>query len=149
MAIRIPGNPPSARTIRRGSAGPHRLMTPRAAGFTLLEIMLALGIFAGVLAAIYASWTSILRATQATHQAAARVQRERLAVRTLEEALAAAQVPRHNPAPYAFVADTSEEFGALSFVARLPESYPRSGRFHGLAVRRVQFAVEPDETGVP
>jgi len=135
--------------VGRGAGPQRRPAGRRLGGLTLLEIMVALAIFAGVLAAIYASWTSILRATQATQQAAARVQRERLAVRTLEEALAAVQMPRHNPAPYGFVADTSEEFGFLSFVSRLPESFPRNGRFHGLPVRRVEFRVEEDETGLP
>jgi len=115
----------------------------------LVEIMLALAIFAGVLAAVYSSWTAILRSSQSAQKAADEVQRQRLAVRSLEEALVSAQMFAHNPQHYGFVADTAEEFGYLSFVARLPETFPRAGRFGDLAVRRVQFSVEPDAAGVP
>jgi prepilin-type N-terminal cleavage/methylation domain-containing protein len=120
---------------------------PEQAAFTLVEVMLALAIFAGVLAAIYSTWTAILRSSQIAQTAAAEVQRQRLAVRALEEAVASAQMFGHNPGHYTFVADTSERFGFLSFVSRLPEAYPRGGRFGDLPVRRVQFSVEPDGAG--
>ena len=136
---------PPARAL--ASVVPHR-RPPRAA-FTLVEIMLALAIFAGVLAAIYSSWTAILRSSQTAQAAAAEVQRQRLAVRSLEEALASAQMFPYNARHYAFIADTSEQFGFLSFVSRLPEAYPRGGRFGDLPVRRVEFSVEPDAAGVP
>jgi prepilin-type N-terminal cleavage/methylation domain-containing protein len=130
----------NACAARRPSSG-------RRSAFTLLEIMLALAIFSGVLAAIYSIWTTILRSSRIAQTAAAEVQRQRLAVRALEEALASAQMFGHNAHHYAFVADTSEEFGFLSFVARLPEAYPRGGHFGDLPVRRVEFSVEPDSTG--
>jgi hypothetical protein len=43
---------------------------------------------------------------------------------------------------YSFFADTSGEFTYLSFVARLPDSFPGSGLFPGQPLRRVTFAVD-------
>src|SRR5260370_33784614 len=57
------------------------------AAFTLVEILIALGIFSIVLAAIYSSWTAILRASKAGLEAAAAVQRARIAGRTRQETM--------------------------------------------------------------
>ncbi len=43
---------------------------------------------------------------------------------------------------YAFVAQNGDE-AALSFVARLSEQFPRSGKFGDFDVRRLTFTVEP------
>jgi type II secretion system protein J len=118
-------------------------------GFTLLEVLLAIAIFAGVLAAIYASWSAILRGAEVARVAAEEAQRSRVAVRALEEALGAAQFHPINARHYGFVADTTTGSESLSFVSRLPFAYPRGGRFGDLRVRRVDFRVEPDEGGVP
>ncbi len=59
----------------------------RKGGFTLVEILIAMGIFSLVLAAIYSSWTAILRASKVGTEAAAAVQRARMAARTIEESL--------------------------------------------------------------
>jgi len=123
--------------------------------FTLLEVMLAIVIFSGVLAAIYSTWTSILRSSQVAQTAAAEIQRSRMAVRALEEALLGAQIPppqatptsRLNASYYSFFASGGAEEPFLSFVARLPDSYPRSGRFGDARIRRVTFNLERDWTG--
>ncbi len=111
-------------------------------GFTLVEILVAMAIFSLVLLAIYSTWMAIIRASQAGLQAAAAVQRERIAMRTLEESLMSARMFVANSRHYAFLADTRDEFAALSFVARLPDSFPRSGRYGGLVMRRLTFSVE-------
>lgn len=113
--------------------------------FTLVEVLLAMGIFSLVIVAIYASWTSIMRGTRVGLTAAAEVQRTRVAVRSLEESLGAAVMYADNPAYYGFFADTAGEFGYLSFVARLPESFPGSGLFPGQPLRRVTFSVDQDK----
>lgn len=110
--------------------------------FTLIEIMIALVIFSTVIIAIYSTWTAILRSTKVGHDAAADAQRERIAVRVLEEAILSVQMFQENIRYYSFEADTRSDFAALSFVARLPKSFPRSGNFGDQAVRRVTFAVE-------
>jgi prepilin-type N-terminal cleavage/methylation domain-containing protein len=110
--------------------------------FTLVEIMIALVIFSTVIIAMYSTWTAILRSTKVGRNAAADVQRERIAVRALEEAILSVQMFQENIRYYSFEADTSSDFAALSFVARLPKSFPRSGNFGDQAVRRVTFAVQ-------
>ena len=111
-------------------------------GFTLLEVMLAIGIFAFVMVAIYACWSSIMRGTRIGLAAAAEVQRTRVAIRSLEEALAGAVMYTDNPIYYGFYADTTGDYAYISFVARLPESFPGSGLFPGQSMRRVTFRVD-------
>ena len=111
-------------------------------GFTLLEVLVAMMIFGLILLTIYSVWMMILRADQAGRYAAAEAQRERIASRTIEEALSCIQSFNESIQYYGFVADNHD--GALSFVARLPSSFPRSGRFGDLTTRRVEFRVEPD-----
>lgn len=109
--------------------------------FTLIEIMMALAIFGLLLAAIYASWTLIIRSAQIGLQASARIQRERIALRTIEESLGCVRSFEADRQHYGFVAENGDG-GFLSFVARLPESFPRDGRFPDFDVRRVTFSIE-------
>jgi len=116
------------------------------AGFTLIEIMVAIGILSMVLAAIYSSWTAILRASKTGLDAAASAQRARISIRMLEDSLGSAQSFAQNLPLYAFVAENGDQ-AALSFVARLSASFPRSGKFGDLDVRRLTFAVESAPDG--
>ncbi|HLH56901.1 MAG TPA: prepilin-type N-terminal cleavage/methylation domain-containing protein [Verrucomicrobiae bacterium] len=118
----------------------------KSAGFTLVEILVAIGIFSMVLAAIYSTWTGILRASKVGLEAAAAVQRARIAGRTIEETLASVQSFALNQSYYAFVSENGSE-AMLSFVSRLSPSFPRSGKFAGLDVRRVTFSLEPAKDG--
>ncbi|PYJ06773.1 MAG: hypothetical protein DME25_05660 [Verrucomicrobia bacterium] len=121
-------------------------------GFTLIELMLAIGILAMVLAAIYSTWTAILRASKVGLDAAAAVQRARIAVRVLGDSLGSAEMftvhqQRHPPGDprsqyYAFILENGNE-ARLSFVARLAKSFPRSGKFGEFDVRRLTCSVEP------
>ena len=120
-------------------------MTPgsrqRAMGFTLIEILMAMAIFTLVLTAIYATWTAILKGSKVGLEAAAQAQRERMAIHLIEEALIASRSFAGDLQHYGFVAENGNE-ATLSFVAKLPKSFPRSGRFGDLDVRRVAFSVE-------
>ena len=111
--------------------------------FTLVEIMIALAIFVVVMIAIYSSWSSILRGSRIGLEAAAEAQRSRVAVRALENSLVSLEMFQANIRHYYFFADTSGDFASLSFVARLPQSFPRSGDFGDQVVRRLAFTVEP------
>jgi type II secretion system protein J len=111
------------------------------AAFTLIEILIAIGILSLVIAAIYSSWTAILRSAKVGQDAAAAVQRSRIVLRVLEDSLSSAQNFALNPVHYGFVAENGDE-ASLSFVARLSKSFPRSGRFGDLDVRRVTFSVD-------
>jgi type II secretion system protein J len=113
----------------------------RVRGFTLVEILMAMAIFGMVLAAIYATWTLILKSKKIGEAATAQVQRERIAIRLIEEALMSTRSFAADLEHYGFVAENGEN-AMLSFVARLPQSFPRSGRFGDFDVRRVTFSVE-------
>ena len=123
-------------------------------GFTLLEVMLAIGIFSMVLVSIYSVWTSILRAAKATRSAADAAQRARISIRAFENALVTAQMfaanmpPQNRDAYYSFLADSSGDFTSLSFVAHLPASFPGVGRYGDHVVRRVTFTVEQGKEGL-
>ncbi len=112
--------------------------------FTLVEILVAMGILSLVLTAIYSSWTAILRASKSGLEAAAEVQRARIAGRTIEESLGSAMLFGANESYYSFVAENGDK-ASLSFVARLSPSFPRQGKFEGLDIRRVIFSVEKDQ----
>jgi len=122
-------------------------------GFTIIEVMLALGIFSMILIAIYSVWTGILNASRAARTAADSAQRARISMRTLSDALTTAQMftanmPPQNPnAYYAFLADMNGDFGSLSFVAHLPATFPGVGRYGDQIVRRVKFSVLPEKNG--
>lgn len=123
----------------------NRSIVPRrraSRAFTMIEVLLAVGIFGLVMIAIYASWSAILRGTRIGLSHAAEVQRTRVAVRALEESVSAAVMYADNPKYYAFMADTGGDFAYLSFVSRLPESFPGGGLFRGYPVRRVTFFVD-------
>jgi prepilin-type N-terminal cleavage/methylation domain-containing protein len=109
--------------------------------FTLIEIMISIGILAMVVAAIYSTWTAILRASKSGKDAAAAVQRARITGRIIEEALGSTLFFTQNQGLYAFVAKNGDD-AQLSFVAKLASSFPRSGTFGDLDVRRVTFALE-------
>jgi hypothetical protein len=59
----------------------------------------------------------------------------------LEDSLSSAQFFTANQQYYSFLADNGDE-PSLSFVARLSSSFPRSGKFGDLDVRRLTFSVE-------
>ena len=109
--------------------------------FTLIEIMVALFLLGLVVAAVYSSWMAIIRGSKVGLKAAAEVQRSRVAMRTLEDALTCARSFTADYEYYGFIAENGTD-ASLSFVARLPESFPRSGKFGDLAVRRVTFSLE-------
>jgi type II secretion system protein J len=113
-----------------------------AAAFTLIEIMIAISIFTLVMVAIYSSWSAIMRGSRTGLKAAAEVQRTRIAVRALEESLASAVMYVDNAKYYHFSSDTSGDHAYITFVARLPMSFPGSGLFQDQDLRRVTFFVK-------
>ncbi len=115
--------------------------------FSLLELMLALAIFSMVITAVYSTWTAVLRSSRVGIDVAATAQRSRVTSRTIEDALLSTVMFQANAPLYSFLADTSAEFGALSMVSRLPPSFPGSGYFGDLVVRRVTFSVVPGADG--
>ncbi len=119
----------------------------RASAFTLLEVIVALTIFALVLSLLYGTWKILVQSNIAGLRLAANAHRSRMTVQTVEEALNSAVFFNANAKHYAFLAEGGDVHSQLSFVAHLGPSFPGSGRFDGERVRRVTFAVEPDSNG--
>jgi type II secretion system protein J len=111
-------------------------------GFTLIEIMIAISIFMMVMVAIYSSWSAIMHGSRVGMAAAAEVQRTRVALRALEEGLASAVIYSANGKYYHFATDLSHDHAYINFVARLPSSFPGSGKFGDNDLRRVCFYVK-------
>jgi prepilin-type N-terminal cleavage/methylation domain-containing protein len=115
--------------------------------FTLIEIMVSIAIFALIVAAVYSTWVLILKSSQVGQSAAARVQRQRIAVRTIEDSLTCIQSEQASPQYYGFLVlngDTPQ----FSYVARVPDIFPRNGKFGDFNLRRLTFAVEQDSGSV-
>lgn len=112
----------------------------------MLEVMIAIGIFAMVVTAIYATWMAIIKGSRAAQNAAASVQRSRIAVNALEASFRTVQLFTDNPQAYAFITDTSGDLAAVSMVSRLSPAIPGFGVHRGLAMCRVTFSpqVGPD-----
>jgi prepilin-type N-terminal cleavage/methylation domain-containing protein len=119
----------------------------RKSAFTLLEIMIAIGLLAMVVVAIYASWNSILKGSRVALDAAAESQRERISMRTLHDSLLCACMFGANATNYMFYGTADGDFSTLSFVARLPRAFPRSGKFGDLSTRRIEFRIESGDDG--
>ena len=110
--------------------------------FTLLEIMVALALLGIIVAAIYSSWYAILKGSAAAQNAAAGAQRMRITMRTLQDSLLSACFFNENAKYYGFVSEAEGDYSSLSFVARLPKTFPRSGKFGDLDLRRLTFSIE-------
>ena len=115
--------------------------SPVADAFTLIEILMAIAIFSLLVAAVYSTWVVILKSAQVGQETAAQAQRERIAIRTLEDSLTCIQSFQASMQYYAFNVTNGDQ-PVLSFVARVPEVFPRNGRFDS-NLRRLTFAVEP------
>jgi prepilin-type N-terminal cleavage/methylation domain-containing protein len=100
--------------------------------FTLIEVMVAIVLFSMVIGAIYASWELIMRSTTVAQDVAKQSQRQRVTLRTLEDSLMSVQSFQASPQYYSFVIENGEEGGSgplLSFTARVPDVFPRNGKF--------------------
>ena len=134
------------RSDSKGESAHRRLFRiPRSAfrnstAFTLIEVMVAVTIFTLVVAAIYSSWDLIWRASRVSQAAAAQVQRQRVAIHTIEDALTCIQSFQASMKYYTFI--VSADPPELDFTSRLPDNFPRNGKFGDLNVRQLMFTVE-------
>jgi len=109
--------------------------------------MVAIAIFSIVIAAIYSTWLLLMRSSQVGQRTAAQAQRQRVALRTIEDSLTCIQSFQASMQYYGFVVQNGDQ-PELSFTARLPDitsntSFPRNGRFIGFNLRRLTFTLEP------
>ena len=103
---------------------------------------MAIVIFSVVLATIYSTWLLIMRASRVTQTVSAQVQRQRVAIRTIEEGLTSIQSFQASMEYYSFVVENGSA-PVLSFTARVPEDFLRNGKFGDYNVRRLTFNLEP------
>ena len=95
---------------------PHRKAKRAAArGFTIIEIMTAMMIFGMIVAAIFGTWSAVAHGSVAGNRAAAKAQRSRIAMRTIEDALGSARSFVADVQYYTFDAENGSE-PYLSFV---------------------------------
>jgi prepilin-type N-terminal cleavage/methylation domain-containing protein len=125
------------------------------AAFTLVEILVALAIFTMLIAALYATWLLVVRATDTGKRTAAQLQRERITMSAIETALTCIQSHQASINYYLFDVENGDK-PLLSFTAYLPRSFPRSGEFfdetpNGVPMdyhlRRLTFSLQPDADG--
>ena len=114
--------------------------------FTLVEIMVAIAIFMLVMAAIYSTWAVVMRATQVGQDAAAQAQRQRVALRTIEDSLMCIQSFQASQRYYYIDVENGDK-PVLSFASRVPEIFPRNGKFGDFNLRRVTFSLEAGDSG--
>jgi len=93
-----------------------------------------------------------LRASQVGQNTAAQAQRQRIALRTIEDSLTCIQSFQASMKYYGFVIQNGDQ-PVLSFTARLPDNFPRGRKFvnpdSGLdfSLRRLTFSLEPGANG--
>jgi type II secretory pathway component PulJ len=128
------------------------LVTRHTLAFTLVEIMVAIMVFMLVIGAIYSSWMALLRSRQVAQSVAAQAQRQRITLHTIEDSLMAIQSFQASPQYYYFFLENGDE-PVLSFAARVPEYFPRNGKFinpqtdRDFNLRRVTYTLESDGNG--
>lgn len=133
--------------MKLGKQGDNRGRLRSWHAFTLIEILLSMAVLTIVVASIYSTWLTIMRATESGEKATAQAQRSRMAVQTVEAAIAGTTMFAENITYYSFDVDTTGDYALLSFAARLPDSFPGSGMFPGQPLRRVTFSVEAGDNG--
>ena len=114
----------------------------RRRAFTLIEIMVAIVIFMLLVSAVYATWVLILKSSRIAQEATSQVQRQRIAIRTIEDSLTCIQSFQASMKYYTFEVENGDK-PMLSYVARVPDIFPRNGRFGDFNLRRLTFTVEP------
>ena len=78
------------KTRIRNSGTDATAFRPGSVGFTVIEVMIAIGIFSMIIISIYSVWTGILKASKAARTAADSAQRARISMRALQDALTTA-----------------------------------------------------------
>jgi hypothetical protein len=112
----------------------------------LIEIMVAIAVFMMLIAVIYSTWALVMKATKVGQEAAAQAQRQRIALRTIEDSLMCIQSFQASQRYYYFNVENGDT-PMLSFASRVPDVFPRNGKFGEFNLRRVTFSLEAGEGG--
>jgi len=112
------------------------------AGFTLPEVLASLFIVSMVLGLVYSVWATTLNVTRAGTDAVKDVQRERMALKALTDALAGASW-YENRTEESLWLGRAEGFSHLKIIARVPPGFWGERELGGHPLRRIEFRVEP------
>ena len=118
----------------------------RGGGFTLIEIMVAIAVFMMLIAVIYSTWALVMKATLVGQNAAAQAQRQRIALRTIEDSLMCIQSYQASQRYYYFEV-ANGDLPVLSFASRVPDVFPRNGKFGEFNLRRLTYSLEAGDAG--
>lgn len=124
-----------------------RMRQNREAGFTLLEIMLAVTILAVVITAVYNTWSAALMAWKRGTQITDTFQRQRIVLDTLGELTTSAVFYGAKPELYAVTGTHSDTAGdSVSFVTASDVLLP-PGEGIAAGMRRVTISLQSDTNG--
>ncbi|HIG81151.1 MAG TPA: prepilin-type N-terminal cleavage/methylation domain-containing protein [Verrucomicrobiales bacterium] len=131
-----------AKTMKTMKTIRHQTRQMRRNGFTLVEAIVAVAILGMVAFMMFRSLLSVLDATKIGAEAADHVQRERVAIKTVEDGLRGMVYYEQNQGMYALTVNPDPDAPSYSFVSRVPPNYIGSRDFKGQTLRRLQFSVE-------
>ncbi len=121
-------------------------MKKKQAAFTLVEAIVSVAVFSIVLAMVYGVFFSLARSTVAGAEATVEIQRQRIALKTVEDSLSGLVYYEQSPEHYSFLADTTIfDYPSISFVSRVPPDFLGNKEFGSQRLRRITFQVEDDE----
>ena len=121
-------------------------MKSKKTAFTLVETIVAVAILSLVLTSVYGVFFSVLNTTKKGAEAAVQVQRQRIALKTIEDALSGLVYYEQNQSIYGFMANTEDyDYPSISFVSRVPPDFLGNKDFGSERLRRITFQVEDDE----
>jgi hypothetical protein len=108
--------------------------------------MVAIAVFMMLIAAIYSTWALVMKATKVGNEAAARAQRQRIALRTIEDSLMCIQSFQASQRYYFFNVANGDT-PLLSFASRVPDVFPRNSKFGDFNLRRLTYTLETGDGG--
>ena len=121
-------------------------MKKKQAAFTLVEAIVSVAVFSIVLAMVYGVFFSLARSTVAGAEATVEIQRQRIALKTIEDSLSGLVYYEQSKEQYSFLADTTIfDYPSISFVSRVPPDFLGNKEFGSQRLRRIEFTVEDDE----
>ena len=119
--------------------------TFRKTGFTLPEVITSVAIFSMVILMVYSCWATVLRATESSALAAESAQRERMAMKAIEEALDGAswyEARLEDPLEL----DADIQFSRLKIISRVPPGFWGESALAKYPVRRIEFVTESTDS---
>lgn len=115
-------------------------------GYTLVETIIAAGVMSLVIIMVYSSWSAVLGAHESSILATQNSQRERMAMKAIEEALAGASW-YNNHKEASFELSSHSSFSRLKITSRVPPGFWGERELEAYPLRRIEFIAEPTPSG--